>query len=246
MESCISTFHAIDQHCLKIKTPSISILNDKEIISETAVKDGNLQDIVNDNDLVDIPTVSKSLLCSDELNWVQYLEETFDNILIGESVDAIEKDSNLLEGNKEFLTPIITSSIENANAAVSEESVIIKTQTSYINILQDSQEVKLNINFKLFNNLSCLKVLDLRFSCLVYIPPELSSLTSLEYMDLSFNAIVDIPTDIKKLTKITYLNLSNNRIRTIERSLFIDMQRLINLNISFNRLRNLPSSIGYR
>jgi len=82
--------------------------------------------------------------------------------------------------------------------------------------------------------------LDLSFSGLTSIPPEVFKLTKLTSLDLSNNQITSLSPEIKNLTNLTELRLGNNLLKTLPKMMFEWMQgsekHLKMLDLSNNQL----------
>lgn len=111
-------------------------------------------------------------------------------------------------------------------------------------------------------NLTSLKELDLSFNKLVSLPESIGNLTSLQELYLQYNELIRLPESIENLTSLQELNLADNQLATrlvLPSSLlklnlsnnhlrevpinFEDFPNLIDLQLGFTELTNLPESI---
>ncbi|KAJ3224817.1 hypothetical protein HK099_007861 [Clydaea vesicula] len=83
------------------------------------------------------------------------------------------------------------------------------------------------------------------------LPSDISELINLEFFDISFNAIKALPSSIKKIRSLRSLNVSHNNIESVntynyfeDSDFFLNLSKLEDLNISFNNLCEIPSSVG--
>ena len=80
-----------------------------------------------------------------------------------------------------------------------------------------------------------LEVLDLSFTGIEHLPPEIDSLVELRCLDLSFNRLVSLPKEVGKLTKLRILNLGRSFLRlrmlNIEKEAISPLSCLQSLNL---------------
>ncbi|XP_018322078.1 chaoptin-like [Agrilus planipennis] len=97
-----------------------------------------------------------------------------------------------------------------------------------------------------FQGLPKIKDINLSFNQIRFIDPStFVGLDSLENLEMSFTVdYEDVPGDIfKPLLKLKWLSLDNNKFVTISSSAFDFLKHLNYLNLEFNRLKLLPSSL---
>ena len=63
-------------------------------------------------------------------------------------------------------------------------------------------------------------------------------------LDLSKCALVVVPENLLKLTAMAQLYLSDNRLSSLPADMFVHLPHLRYLDLRFNRLFNLPTTIG--
>ncbi|CAA7409649.1 unnamed protein product [Spirodela intermedia] len=77
-----------------------------------------------------------------------------------------------------------------------------------------------------------LRVLDLSWTGIRVLPPEVGSLVELRYLDLSFTSLESLPMEVRNLTKLRQLHLEyTNLLKSIPREAVSSLERLQSLNI---------------
>lgn len=74
--------------------------------------------------------------------------------------------------------------------------------------------------------------------------PAIANLTKLEALDLSNNELTEIPQELTRLKAVRKLNLSKNKLEQFPVSILANMPKLMDLEISDNKLGCLFSGIG--
>ncbi|KAI9226482.1 MAG: hypothetical protein DHS80DRAFT_5908, partial [Piptocephalis tieghemiana] len=91
-----------------------------------------------------------------------------------------------------------------------------------------------------------LHILDLESNELQHLPPNIGQLTALVELHLGRNALLRLPPTFSDLRALEVLDLSHNLLESLDPGLFAWMTQLRDLNLSYNQLRRLPSSLGLR
>ncbi|KAK4258014.1 hypothetical protein QN277_007527 [Acacia crassicarpa] len=84
-----------------------------------------------------------------------------------------------------------------------------------------------------------LEYLDLSFNKMKTLPSEISYLNGLISLKVSNNKLVELPSTMASLSGLENLDLSNNRLTSLGPLELGSMHKLQNLNLQFNKLRNL-------
>ncbi|HSW76869.1 MAG TPA: leucine-rich repeat domain-containing protein [Candidatus Saccharimonadales bacterium] len=91
--------------------------------------------------------------------------------------------------------------------------------------------------------LSALRYLHLSNNQLSALPPEIGKLSHLQILDLSNNQLIALPPEIGKLSTLQCLSLSNNQLSALLPEMG-QMSHLHELYLRDNQLRELPPEIG--
>jgi Leucine-rich repeat (LRR) protein len=94
------------------------------------------------------------------------------------------------------------------------------------------------------NNLQNLAILDLSLNALVSLPKDIGRLSNLQFMDVSYNSLIELPDSFVSLGKLHQLDLHNNKLKQLPEEFGTRFLELQNLNISSNRLEDLPASLA--
>ncbi|XP_054821483.1 uncharacterized protein LOC129320211 isoform X1 [Prosopis cineraria] len=84
-----------------------------------------------------------------------------------------------------------------------------------------------------------LEYLDLSFNKMKTLPSEISYLNGLISLKVSNNKLVELPSTMASLSGLENLDLSNNRLTSLGPLELGSMHKLQNLNLQFNKLRNM-------
>ena len=87
------------------------------------------------------------------------------------------------------------------------------------------------------------QAIDLRYSGIHTIPPEIGSLSALKELILFNNTLSTLPPEIGRLTKLVYLDLNKNHIESLPNEIG-QLTSLEKLWLGTNRLRLLPETLG--
>ena len=101
----------------------------------------------------------------------------------------------------------------------------------------------IQINSKVYSNLSNLNSLDLNHNVISTITKQITILQNLKILNLNDNFISYLPPFLKDLKHLEELNLNNNKIEYIPSSIQ-DFSSLKTLNISQNLINKLPMELG--
>lgn len=110
----------------------------------------------------------------------------------------------------------------------------------YLNLRSNQiQNVAANNCFSLFE----LRVLNLSYNQIDYLPNSVANLRKLERLDLSNNLLRDIPSTICDLTELKVLQLNSNSISRLPDCIG-KLTKLSQIEINSNKMESLPDSIG--
>ncbi|XP_052180845.1 disease resistance protein RPS2 [Diospyros lotus] len=91
------------------------------------------------------------------------------------------------------------------------------------------------ISYEVFQSMPVLRVLDLSFTSLRYIPASICQLAELHYLDLSGTKLSTLPKELGFLTKLRHLDLQRTRyLRTIPREAISGLSQLRVLNLYYS------------
>ncbi|XP_071650168.1 podocan-like protein 1 [Temnothorax longispinosus] len=141
---------------------------------------------------------------------------------------------------------VLLQNLSLANNLISEISPDAFSDTRHLSILDLSGNKITDVAKNTFNNTISISALSLANNTLATVP-DVCSMFRLRTLDLSENRISAIlsGTFCPYLTSLEYLYLSNNAITTIQYRAFHNLQKLKYLDLSGNRLRELPMNWGY-
>ncbi|WP_313139186.1 COR domain-containing protein [Myroides sp.] len=122
--------------------------------------------------------------------------------------------------------PIIVFTIENLNCFNISENQISKITDHY------------------FKNLMHIEKVDLSYNQISYISNDKITFSKCTNLNLKGNKLEEFPIAIKDCNSLEKLDLSENNIFQINDDIFNDLENLVELNLSFNNLTYLPTSIG--
>ncbi|KAJ3325483.1 Plasma membrane t-SNARE, secretory vesicle fusion [Boothiomyces sp. JEL0866] len=94
-------------------------------------------------------------------------------------------------------------------------------------------------------HLRYLKILNLAHNLLEFLPPDIAMLNHLENLFLNNNRLVELPNEFKYLKKLKICSLGYNQLHSLDPSIFINMKSLVSLDLCYNQLSILPTSIGH-
>lgn len=95
-----------------------------------------------------------------------------------------------------------------------------------------------------FMNLMNIEKVDLSYNQILSIPYEKIKYSKCTNLSINGNRLTDFPSVISEVKTIEKLNLSENKISFIDDDAFNGLEDLIELDLSFNELKYLPTSIG--
>ncbi|KAJ3252276.1 hypothetical protein HK103_001646, partial [Boothiomyces macroporosus] len=94
-------------------------------------------------------------------------------------------------------------------------------------------------------HLRYLKILNLAHNLLEFLPPDIAMLNHLENLFLNNNRLVELPNEFKYLKRLKICSLGYNQLHSLDPSVFINMKSLVSLDLCYNQLSILPTSIGH-
>ncbi|MBC5833654.1 GTP-binding protein [Flavobacterium sp. F372] len=131
-----------------------------------------------------------------------------------------------LKNNSLKTLPIIIFTIENLK---------------YLN-LADNQINEINSHY--FRNLMSIEKVDISYNQITSISAERITYPKCESLSIKGNKLQKFPTAVSDSHTLEKLDLSENKISLIEDDAFDQLENLIELDLSFNELTYLPTSIG--
>lgn len=108
--------------------------------------------------------------------------------------------------------------------------------------LADNQIKDLGSHF--FSNLLDIEKVDISYNQLSTIPAERISYPKCKIINLKGNKLQKFPVALSDAVTLEKLDLSENKINSIDDEAFDKLENLIELDLSFNELQYLPTSIG--
>lgn len=111
----------------------------------------------------------------------------------------------------------------------------------YLN-LADNQINEINSHY--FRNLMSIEKVDISYNQITSISAEKITFSKCESLSLKGNKLQKFPTAVSDCETLEKLDLSENKISLIEDDAFDRLENLIELDLSFNELTYLPTSIG--
>lgn len=163
-----------------------------------------------------------------------------DNVITQVCFEDCEEESISLKG------AVKLQNLSLSNNLISEISPDAFSDTRGLLILDLSGNKISDVAKGTFNNTNIITNFSLANNMLVTVP-DVCSMYYLKTLDLSRNRLSAIfsGTFCTSLTTLEYLYLSNNVITTVETRAFYSLRRLKYLDLSGNRLRQLPENWGY-
>ena len=100
-------------------------------------------------------------------------------------------------------------------------------------LLLSSFELNLcDISAGFFQSMPLLRVLDLSFTKITHLPPEIRSLVERRYLDLSHSLLESLPKEVGKLANLRILNLAGtSRLKKIPKEAILSLSCLQSLNL---------------
>lgn len=95
-----------------------------------------------------------------------------------------------------------------------------------------------------FKNLMSIEKVDISYNQISSIPTETVTYSKCNSLNLKGNKLQKFPTAISDVKTLEKLDLSENKISSLEDDAFDGLENLIELDLSFNELSYLPTSIG--
>lgn len=111
----------------------------------------------------------------------------------------------------------------------------------YLN-LADNQIHEINGHY--FRNLMIIEKVDISYNQITSIPTEKITYTKCNSLSIKGNRLQQFPTAVSDVCTLEKLDLSENKINLIKDDAFDLLEDLIELDLSFNELTYLPTSIG--
>jgi internalin A len=111
----------------------------------------------------------------------------------------------------------------------------------YLN-LADNQINEINSHY--FRNLMSIEKVDISYNQITSISAEEITYSKCESLSMKGNKLQKFPTAVSDCETLEKLDLSENKISLIEDDAFDRLENLIELDLSFNELTYLPTSIG--
>ncbi len=218
-----------------------------ELISELRDLFPSNNDLINeiDNSIKFIKKLNKPLLeKANEINAtiIRWLNPESGSNPLKTSVTTL----NLSESGLIEVLPCI-SQFENLEDLDLSDNSITALPESFGN-LENLQTLNLSDNYitylpESFGNLEKLQTLNLNNNQITYLPESFDNLGNLQTLNLNVNQITYLPEVISKLSLLTRLSLNGNELASIPDDFFLNLKDLFVLDLSNNRLRQLPSSI---
>lgn len=89
-----------------------------------------------------------------------------------------------------------------------------------------------------------LQKLSLACNSLSMLPEDMSQLTELQFLDVSFNMLTKLPAQLSELTALERINASFNPLGPVFPEVLVSMTWLVELNLDFTGICNIPPGIG--
>lgn len=120
---------------------------------------------------------------------------------------------------------------------------IIFTLESLKNLNLSDNQIN-SITGRFFSNLMRFDKVDISYNSLTQIPYDKIEFSKCTNLNLKGNKLESFPKAICHINSLEKLNLSENTIKSFPDDTFIELDNLIELDLSYNELTYLPSSIG--
>lgn len=120
-------------------------------------------------------------------------------------------------------------------------SVFTLESLKYLN-LSDNQIREINGHY--FSNLIDIEKVDISYNQITSIPLDRIEYPKCKNLSIKGNRLIKFPTAISDTHTLEKLDLSENKITSIDDDAFDGLENLIELDLSFNELQYLPTSIG--
>jgi len=108
--------------------------------------------------------------------------------------------------------------------------------------LADNQIQEINGHY--FSNLLNIEKVDIGYNQITSIPDNRIEYPKCKYLSIKGNKLEKFPKAISDAHTLEKLDLSENKINSIDDDAFDGLENLVELDLSFNELRYLPTSIG--
>jgi internalin A len=95
-----------------------------------------------------------------------------------------------------------------------------------------------------FTNLMDIEKVDIGYNAISSIPTGSIDYPKCKYLSIQGNKLKKFPVSVSSVNTLIKLNLSENQISSIEDDAFLGLENLEELDLSFNELTYLPSSLG--
>ena len=129
------------------------------------------------------------------------------------------------------------------NNKIKEFPTIVFTLEN-INFLNLAENQIYDLSGNEFINLMNIEKVDISYNLITSIPTGKIDYPKCKILNLKGNKLGKFPTAISQVKTLERLHLSENGINHIEDNVFVGLENLIELDLSFNELTYLPSSLG--
>ncbi len=112
---------------------------------------------------------------------------------------------------------------------------------SYLNLSENRLE---DVSGHYFSLLMGIEKVDLGYNSIRTIPTDQSDYSRCMSLSLKGNKLVEFPVSISYVDTLETLDLSENKIQSLKDDAFVNLENLVELDLSFNELTYLPTSLG--
>jgi Leucine-rich repeat (LRR) protein len=91
---------------------------------------------------------------------------------------------------------------------------------------------------------TCVTSLSLRDNAISFLPPSIGDILGLFSLRLDSNFLASVPEELGRLSGLTELGLGRNLLQNLDKDLLLQFQNLRVLDLSFNQLRQIPTSVA--
>jgi internalin A len=132
-------------------------------------------------------------------------------------------------------------SLKNNTIKVLPTIVFALENLKYLNLAENQIH---EINDHYFTNLMNIEKVDISYNQIASISSKKIEYPKCKIFNIKGNRLQKFPTAISDVKTLEKLDLSQNKINAIEDDAFVELENLIELDLSFNELTYLPSSLG--